>query len=187
MPLTDITTTNEMFTECLQDKREDEAPTPLFDHSDVMKNLRYKDGVLFRPLYSTDFELGFCSVLGELTSCGATKKDFRDVFNEMKAMKKLYYVVVGEEQSTGKIVAAGTVFIEKKFIHKGSSVGHIEDIVIQKEARGKDLGKELISHLVHIAQARGCYKVILDCNDSNVTFYEKCGFHKHENQMARYL
>lgn len=160
---------------------------PLFESVGVMKDQRCLNGVEFRPLSSDDFGHGFCSVLEELTRCEATEKEFGDVFREMKERSGVYYVVVGEELSTGRIVASGTVFIEKKFIHRGSSVGHIEDIVIKKEDRGKDLGKELISHLVHIAESRGCYKVILDCNDTNVCFYEKCGFHRHENQMARYF
>lgn len=167
---------------------EDRAPSiPLFDSKGVMKDSRCLNGVEFRPLSSADFGRGFCTVLEELTRCEATEEDFGVVFREMKEKEGLYFVVVGEELSTGRIVASGTVFIERKFIHRGSFVGHIEDIVIKKEVRGKELGKELISHLVHIAESRGCYKVILDCNDSNVCFYEKCGFHKHENQMARYL
>ena len=35
------------------------------------------------------------------------------------------------------------------------------------------------------AREAGCYKVILDCSDSNVKFYEKCGFQKKEVQMVR--
>ena len=168
-------------------KREGRPPTPLFDSLSVMKEQRRLNGVEFRPLNSADFERGFCAVLEELTRCEATEKDFEDVLREMRARDGVYYVVVGEELSTGRVVAAGTVFVERKFIHGGCSVGHIEDIVVRKEARGKDLGRELISHLVHIAERRGCYKVILDCNDTNVSFYERCGFHRHENQMARYF
>ena len=161
--------------------------TLLFDASGVMKEPRDKSGVTFRPLSDTDYGRGFCDLLEELTICEASEKDFRTVFNEMKKTSDIYYVVVGEDHETGMIVATGTVFIEKKYIHKGGSVGHIEDIVIKREARGKELGKELISHLVHIAVTKGCYKVILDCNDRNMPFYERCGFHKHENQMARYM
>ena len=34
-------------------------------------------------------------------------------------------------------------------------------------------------------QEMGCYKVILDCNEDNVTFYEKCGLIKKEIQMVK--
>ena len=34
-------------------------------------------------------------------------------------------------------------------------------------------------------QEAGCYKVILDCSEENVPFYEKCGLTKKEVQMVR--
>jgi glucosamine-phosphate N-acetyltransferase len=37
--------------------------------------------------------------------------------------------------------------------------------------------------LKELAVEKGCYKVILDCSDSNVSFYEKCGFSKTEIMM----
>lgn len=33
----------------------------------------------------------------------------------------------------------------------------------------------------------GCYKVILDCSEDNVRFYERCGFVRKEVQMAAYI
>jgi glucosamine-phosphate N-acetyltransferase len=41
--------------------------------------------------------------------------------------------------------------------------------------------------LKDIAAQCGCYKVILDCAEHNVKFYEKCGFLRKELQMAMYL
>ena len=38
-----------------------------------------------------------------------------------------------------------------------------------------------------MADHLGCYKLILDCSESNVKFYEKCGFKRKEIQMARYF
>lgn len=47
--------------------------------------------------------------------------------------------------------------------------------------------RRVIAALVSYAQSQGCYKVILDCSDSNVPFYEKCGFTRKEVQMVSYL
>jgi len=41
---------------------------------------------------------------------------------------------------------------------------------------GKGLGRRIVQLLKQMAFAAGCYKVILDCRDDNVPFYEKCGF-----------
>ena len=37
-----------------------------------------------------------------------------------------------------------------------------------------------------MAYANDCYKVILDCEDHNQKFYEKCGFHRKGVEMACY-
>jgi hypothetical protein len=43
----------------------------------------------------------------------------------------------------------------------------------------------LIDELTRVCRERGCYKVILDCADHNVAFYEKCGLTRKEIQMVR--
>jgi glucosamine-phosphate N-acetyltransferase len=42
----------------------------------------------------------------------------------------------------------------------------------------------LIDALVRVAKQQGCYKVILDCTEHNVLFYEKCGLSRKEVQMV---
>lgn len=44
----------------------------------------------------------------------------------------------------------------------------------------------IIEQLKHLGNSKGCYKIILDCADHNVPFYEKCDFKKKEVQMVRY-
>ncbi|CAB4434582.1 unnamed protein product [Rhizophagus irregularis] len=44
--------------------------------------------------------------------------------------------------------------------------------------KGKKLGLRVIQALKYIGAKTGCYKVILDCSEKNVPFYEKCGFQK---------
>ena len=45
----------------------------------------------------------------------------------------------------------------------------------------------IIDQLKHLGQRSGCYKVILDCAEKNVGFYEKLGFLRKEIQMALYF
>jgi glucosamine-phosphate N-acetyltransferase len=92
--------------------------------------------------------------------------------------------------------------------------GHIEDVVVDNSYRGQrlgqryarahqqqhsfllpdlphhltltcDTGHRLINALCDAAQELGCYKVILDCSEANVPFYEKCGLTRKEVQMVR--
>lgn len=51
------------------------------------------------------------------------------------------FVIVIEDVRRKHIAAAGTLLVELKFLRGGGLVGHIEDIVTDKEYRGKNLGK----------------------------------------------
>eukprot|EP00955_Chlamydomonas_euryale_P005494 58503-Chlamydomonas_euryale.AAC.1 len=82
-----------------------------------------------------------------------------------------------------RIVGSATSAVEKKFIHACSQVGHIEDVVVDSNYRGQRLGQRLIEALTKASSHMGCYKVILDCAEENVPFYEKCGLKRKEIQM----
>ena len=45
----------------------------------------------------------------------------------------------------------------------------------------------LVDYLINEAKRKGCYKVILNCKEDNVRFYEKCGLKRHGIEMKRYL
>ena len=92
------------------------------------------------------------------------------------------------ENDKREVMGMGTLLIESKIIHRFGKVGHIEDIIISKKYRGKGFGKFLVESLIHIAEEDfKVYKVILNCSDSNIPFYENCGFKKKENQMIKYF
>ena len=82
-----------------------------------------------------------------------------------------------------KPVGMITLFIEQKLIHGGLCVGHIEDLIIDKDYRNQNIARKLIDHVINIATYNKCYKIILDCDESLIPFYEKCGFHKKAVQM----
>ena len=98
------------------------------------------------------------------------------------------FVVI--DSKNNKIVGTGTVILEKKIIHNFGKVGHIEDIVISQEYRGKGIGRKIINHLFEFCKTNNCYKILLDCVDENVNFYQKCLSDlklKKQNNLAFYL
>jgi len=99
---------------------------------------------------------------------------------------QIYFPIVIVLKETDTIIATGTLFTERKFLRGLGSVGHIEDIAVDKSQQGKKLGLRIIQTLTGISEALGCYKTILNCSDANIPFYEKCGFVKKENEMAKY-
>ena len=59
----------------------------------------------------------------------------------------IYKIMVIEDRAKGKIIGAGSLVVEKKFIRSLGICGHIEDIVVDKSYRGKNLGKRVIETL----------------------------------------
>ena len=139
--------------------------------------------IRFRFLEKSDYSKGHLQILAQLTSVGnVTQAQYETQFNALD--KNVYKIVVIEDVSKQSIIGSGTVFMEKKFIHECGKSGHIEDIVVSSEYRGKNLGLKLISCLTEIGRINKCYKIILDCSDKNVPFYVKCGYSKTANQMV---
>eukprot|EP01097_Dermamoeba_algensis_P010662 TRINITY_DN7954_c0_g1_i1.p1 TRINITY_DN7954_c0_g1~~TRINITY_DN7954_c0_g1_i1.p1 ORF type:complete len:182 (-),score=44.52 TRINITY_DN7954_c0_g1_i1:113-622(-) len=143
--------------------------------------------LVVRPLCSDDYKKGHCEILGQLTEVGqVTQEQWLERFEYMRKHNDSYFIVVIEDSKKGKIIASGTVMVERKFIRNCGLCGHIEDIVVDKTYRGKNLGKEIIDQLKHVGFLQGCYKIILDCSEDNVPFYNKCQFYKKEVQMVLY-
>ena len=86
----------------------------------------------------------------------------------MRSTPNTYYGIVIVDKNTDKVIATGFVFVERKFLRGLGSVGHIEDIAVDKSQQGKKLGLRIINALTGISEAAGCYKTILNCSDDNV-------------------
>jgi len=73
------------------------------------------------------------------------------------------------------VVGTGTVFMEKKFLRGLGTVGHIEDIAVDKSQQGKKLGLRIIQALTGISEGLGAYKTILNCSDHNIREFAHSG------------
>lgn len=125
--------------------------------------------VQLRPLASTDYRRGHLSVLSVLTVVTDPGEEaWLQQFNFQKSAAHTYYGIVIVDKNTDKIVAVGTVFIERKFLRGLGSVGHIEDIAVDERQQGKKLGLRIIQALTRISENSGCYKTILNCSDKNI-------------------
>ncbi len=95
-------------------------------------------------------------ILSQLTEIGEFTKD--DFSNYLKNLSNNHHLI--GLYYYNELVGLGTIIIEHKIIHGLSKCGHLEDIVIDKEFRGKKLGKKLINYLVNYGKKKGCYKII---------------------------
>lgn len=135
-------------------------------------------------LHYNDYYNGFLQLLEQLTVVNANEISYEAFKEHMNTMKSKVFIIRNE---TNKVIATAAIFIEHKFIHKLSSVGHIEDVVVDLNYRGLGLGKMLVDYCVEYAKNNNCYKVILNCSNENVGFYEKCDFINKNVEMSLYI
>ncbi|CAE8603916.1 unnamed protein product [Polarella glacialis] len=141
------------------------------------------EGYNVRRLHRDDYHKGLGALLSQLTVGDLAEERFLEMFHLRESQAGVYHTFVIEHLETHRLVATATLIVEAKFVHGGSFVGHIEDVVVDDSHRRKGLAKSLMDAVAHEAQRLKCYKVILDCNETNVPVYEKCGYRVGERQM----
>ena len=141
------------------------------------------DNIIIRELQKEDLGRGFLTTLDSLRRASNIEKNTADkIFDKIKNNPDHTVVVALVDE---KIVGAATLLLESKFIHNGGIVGHIEDVVVDKNYQGQKIGEKIIRYLLERAKTERCYKTILDCADNVKPFYEKIGF-KHNANALRF-
>lgn len=141
-----------------------------------------------RELEESDYQLGFLSLLGQLNSYEykLSFSEFRDIFNRITSQKSKFFVLLIEE----KLVGTLKVIEETKF---SDNVLHIEDVVIDKDYRGRKFGSILVKYVIKLYQSSNInlnnkfYKIVLSCNPDKVGFYQNCKFINKGNEMCYYF
>lgn len=135
------------------------------------------ENLIIRPLRLNDFHKGYLELLSQLTRVGELSEiSFKEIFHEMKSCKNGYFITVIEDLSTNQVIGTATLAVEKKFIHSGGLRGRLEDVVVNNNYRGKQLGKLIVIIVKLLAEHIGCYKITLDCKDKMIKFYNQFGF-----------
>ncbi len=141
------------------------------------------DNVIIRELQKEDLLKGFLTTLDSLRQASNIEKNKADkIFDKIENNPDHIIAVALVDE---KIVGAATLLLESKFIHNGGIVGHIEDVVVDKNYQGRKIGEKIIRYLLECAKTKRCYKTILDCTDNVKPFYEKIGF-KHNANALRF-
>ncbi len=138
--------------------------------------------LVIRRLKKDDLNNGFLETLDNLYSASSSidPKLAHKLFDELDSNTD-YHIIVGELD--GKVVSTATLLIEKKFIHGGSSVGLIEDVVTNEEYHNRGISQKIVEHMLGIAEKNQCYKTILYCPPELCDYYEKIGFVKTDYCM----
>lgn len=156
----------------------------LTDYPDLKKHFEEAISYKMMPLLARHIDHGFLETLACLSEVNLTVDEAYEVFSKRTKEGVRTYVC---EMSDGQVIATASLIIEQKFIHKGGKVAHLEDLVVHEDYQGRGVGLTFMQYLEHQATHEGCYKMILDCAEKNVEFYEKCGYSKRGPQMRKDL
>ena len=135
----------------------------------------------FRNIQKKDLEQVFV-LLNQLKEMDVSKIDNEKAWNDFITNSSSNSIVGIYDD---KVVAYGSVVVENKV--RGEVAGHIEDIVVDTEVRGKMIGVSLIKELVKVAKNKGCYRITLFCKESLINFYSRNGFEVNNVVMKKYL
>ena len=137
--------------------------------------------LIIRKIIESDLKNGFLESLDNLRQTSNLEQN--SVRNILKKILENENHIIHVAELNGKIVGSTTLLIEQKFIHEGGFVGHIEDVVVNKEFEGHGIGMKLVLSLLDVAKEKKCYKTILNCEDKLIPFYEKIGFKQKSTEM----
>lgn len=99
-----------------------------------------------------------------------------DVFTEILTNRHLVIVVA---EDNGTIIATCYLNIVLNLTRAARPYAVIENVVTDEAHRGHGLGKAVIKHVLDLAWAARCYKVMLltgSNEPSTRAFYQSCGF-----------
>lgn len=134
--------------------------------------------ITVRPLQIEDFQNGFLESLSNLHDPKLSPDAALLIWRNM-ASNILVYVA----EDDGKIVGCATLLVEEKFLHGGCKAAHVEDVATHKDHQGKGIGSLLQKHLIEEAKRLDCYKILLDCKENLIPFYEKFGYKESDKHM----
>lgn len=141
---------------------------------------------LVRRVNASDYFNGHLELYKQLTIINPDEMSEESYKKFIDSLNNEHMIFVVWSLEDKKIVGTGTILIETKLIHNFGKVCHIEDVVVDKEHRGKGIGNSLIDAIITYAKTKDVYKIILDTQEATTKFYKKSGFEIKGVQMAIY-
>jgi GNAT superfamily N-acetyltransferase len=147
------------------------------------------DRVTIRPATEQDVPtiLGFIRALAEYEHLEhevvATEDSLRRTLFGPRAYAEVVFACVGDEP------LGFALFFHNYSTFLGKPGIYLEDLFVRPQARGRGLGKRLLTWLAQTTVARDCGRLewaVLDWNEPSINFYKGLGaVHKHEWQIFR--
>lgn len=130
--------------------------------------------------YITDFENLFTQLNHDKTVI-LDKNYFKDFINNNEN------ALVAISKNSGKIAICGYINLILIYSFEGIK-GRVENLVVDKGYRGKNLGKQLLNKLIEIAEKKNVLFIDLTCQEKRIlanNLYQSVGFNKGDTNVYR--
>ncbi|TDW45977.1 GNAT family acetyltransferase [Flavobacterium sp. 270] len=135
-----------------------------------------------RKIQNQDLDFVYKSIC-ELENETLDFETFKEIFNEnISNPNNLYLLAENENESLGFIS-----FHTQKLLHHCGVVGEIQEFFINKNYRGKGIGKQLIEEIIQYSKENNLKSIEVTTNKKrveNVVIYENLGFTLSHNKFT---
>lgn len=136
-------------------------------------------GPEIRELTVADLGRGLLESLASLSEVRLSAEEALPIYHDRLRAGIRTFVAVRDSD----VIGTASLVVERKFIHRGGLVGHIEDVAVRRDIQRSGVGTALVRRAMEEARRLGCYKVILNCLEDRVAFYERLGFREVDRGM----
>lgn len=108
------------------------------------------------------------------------EKYFAKTMEEVKKCNGKIMLYKDNEKIVGLIVGLINNDETEQYDFKAPKRGRITELIVDKEYRGKQIGKQLLAEMNKYLKSIGCEKILIAVfgyNESAIEFYEKNGYH----------
>lgn len=135
-----------------------------------------KDLLVQLQQYLADMDKEGYNIVGD----GYRDKYFEKTLEEVKKCNGKILLYNDDEKIVGLIVGIINNDDIIRYDFKAPKRGRITELVVDKEYRGKSIGKELLLKMKEYLKSNGCEKIMIAVfayNESAIRFYKENGFH----------
>ena len=111
---------------------------------------------------------------------GYREKYFEKTLEEVKKCNGKILLYKDNEKIVGLIVGLINNDETERYDFKAPKRGRITELIVDKEYRGRQIGKKLLDEMTNYLKSIGCEKILIAVfgyNESAIKFYEKNGYH----------
>lgn len=135
-----------------------------------------KDLLVQLQQYLADMDIEEYNIVGE----GYRDKYFEKTLEEVEKCNGKIFLYKDNEKIVGLIIGIINNDATIRYDFKAPKRGRITELVVDKEYRGKGIGKGLLLKMKEHLKSNGCEKIMIAVfgyNESAIKFYKENGFH----------